>query len=134
MKAHVVRTERGELSHMFYLMKSPVFLCRQGPTKPEVLSIQWPGKRSARRLQRNNSLSLNSPHFSTGMVFHILKIFKTHAYAHTYRKIYMYIPQKFNLDMVTNLDTLLTETNLQFTIECISSNCKENKHVPIDLS
>uniref|UniRef100_A0A8C0BVS2 N-terminal EF-hand calcium binding protein 1 n=1 Tax=Buteo japonicus TaxID=224669 RepID=A0A8C0BVS2_9AVES len=39
---------------------------RQGPTKPEVLSIQWPGKRSARRLQRNNSLSLNSPHFSTG--------------------------------------------------------------------
>ncbi|KFP99023.1 N-terminal EF-hand calcium-binding protein 1, partial [Haliaeetus albicilla] len=38
---------------------------RQGPTKPEVLSIQWPGKRSARRLQRNNSLSLNSPHFTT---------------------------------------------------------------------
>ncbi|XP_040402373.1 N-terminal EF-hand calcium-binding protein 1 isoform X3 [Anser cygnoides] len=39
---------------------------RQGPTKPEVLSVQWPGKRSARRLQRNNSLSPNSPHFNTG--------------------------------------------------------------------
>ncbi|KFW67393.1 N-terminal EF-hand calcium-binding protein 1, partial [Pygoscelis adeliae] len=38
---------------------------RQDPTKPEVLSIQWPGKRSARRLQRNNSLSPNSPRFST---------------------------------------------------------------------
>nr|XP_038029533.1 N-terminal EF-hand calcium-binding protein 1 [Anas platyrhynchos] len=38
----------------------------QGPTKPEVLSVQWPGKRSARRLQRNNSLSPNSPHFNTG--------------------------------------------------------------------
>ncbi|KFQ20394.1 N-terminal EF-hand calcium-binding protein 1, partial [Mesitornis unicolor] len=38
---------------------------RQDPAKPEVLSIQWPGKRSARRLQRNNSLSPNSPHFST---------------------------------------------------------------------
>ncbi|EOB01861.1 N-terminal EF-hand calcium-binding protein 1, partial [Anas platyrhynchos] len=38
---------------------------RQGPTKPEVLSVQWPGKRSARRLQRNNSLSPNSPHFNT---------------------------------------------------------------------
>ncbi|XP_055562135.1 N-terminal EF-hand calcium-binding protein 1 isoform X2 [Falco biarmicus] len=41
---------------------------RQDPTKPEVLSIQWPGKRSARRLQRNNSLSPNSPHFSTGWI------------------------------------------------------------------
>ncbi|XP_061851870.1 N-terminal EF-hand calcium-binding protein 1 [Colius striatus] len=39
---------------------------RRDPTKPEVLSIQWPGKRSARRLQRNNSLLPNSPHFSTG--------------------------------------------------------------------
>ncbi|XP_076188287.1 N-terminal EF-hand calcium-binding protein 1 isoform X1 [Aptenodytes patagonicus] len=39
---------------------------RQDPTKPEVLSIQWPGKRSARRLQRNNSLLPNSPRFSTG--------------------------------------------------------------------
>ncbi|XP_010120355.1 PREDICTED: N-terminal EF-hand calcium-binding protein 1, partial [Chlamydotis macqueenii] len=38
---------------------------RQGPTKPEVLSIQWPGKRSARRLQRNNSLSASSPLFNT---------------------------------------------------------------------
>ncbi|KFQ52759.1 N-terminal EF-hand calcium-binding protein 1, partial [Pelecanus crispus] len=37
---------------------------RQDPAKPEVLSIQWPGKRSARRLQRNNSLLPNSPHFS----------------------------------------------------------------------
>ncbi|XP_014431173.1 N-terminal EF-hand calcium-binding protein 1 isoform X2 [Pelodiscus sinensis] len=39
---------------------------RQGPAKPEVLSIQWPGKRSTRRFQRNNSLSPNSPHFNTG--------------------------------------------------------------------
>uniref|UniRef100_K7GJ55 N-terminal EF-hand calcium binding protein 1 n=1 Tax=Pelodiscus sinensis TaxID=13735 RepID=K7GJ55_PELSI len=38
---------------------------RQGPAKPEVLSIQWPGKRSTRRFQRNNSLSPNSPHFNT---------------------------------------------------------------------
>ncbi|KGL98757.1 N-terminal EF-hand calcium-binding protein 1, partial [Charadrius vociferus] len=37
---------------------------RQGPTKPEVLSVQWPGKRSARRLQKN-SLLPNSPHFNT---------------------------------------------------------------------
>ncbi|OXB75866.1 UNVERIFIED_CONTAM: hypothetical protein H355_016621 [Colinus virginianus] len=39
---------------------------RQGPTKPEVLSVQWPGKRSARRLQRNNSLSPNNPQFNAG--------------------------------------------------------------------
>ncbi|NXX75372.1 NECA1 protein, partial [Urocolius indicus] len=39
---------------------------RQDPTKPEVLSVQWPGKRPARRLQRNNSLLPNSLHFSTG--------------------------------------------------------------------
>ncbi|XP_021242107.1 N-terminal EF-hand calcium-binding protein 1 isoform X2 [Numida meleagris] len=38
---------------------------RQGPTKPEVLSVQWPGKRSARRLQRNNSLLPNNPQFNT---------------------------------------------------------------------
>ncbi|XP_033849619.1 N-terminal EF-hand calcium-binding protein 1-like [Acipenser ruthenus] len=37
---------------------------RQGPVKPEVLSIQWSGKRSNRRLQRNNSLSPNNPHFN----------------------------------------------------------------------
>ncbi|NXF62155.1 NECA1 protein, partial [Ciccaba nigrolineata] len=41
---------------------------RQDPAKPETPSIQWPGKRSARRLQRNNSLSPNSPHFSTGWI------------------------------------------------------------------
>uniref|UniRef100_A0A8C1BAJ6 N-terminal EF-hand calcium binding protein 1 n=1 Tax=Cyprinus carpio carpio TaxID=630221 RepID=A0A8C1BAJ6_CYPCA len=34
---------------------------RQGPVKPEVLPIQWSGRRSNRRLQRNNSLSPNSP-------------------------------------------------------------------------
>ncbi|XP_006034643.1 N-terminal EF-hand calcium-binding protein 1 [Alligator sinensis] len=39
---------------------------RQGPAKPEILSIQWTGKRSNRRLQRNNSLSPTSPHFNTG--------------------------------------------------------------------
>ncbi|XP_067392283.1 N-terminal EF-hand calcium-binding protein 1 [Emydura macquarii macquarii] len=39
---------------------------RQGPAKPEVLSIQWPGKRSNRRFQRNNSLSPNSPYFNAG--------------------------------------------------------------------
>ncbi|XP_008329936.1 N-terminal EF-hand calcium-binding protein 1 [Cynoglossus semilaevis] len=32
-----------------------------GPVKPEVLSIQWSGRRSNRRLQRNNSLSPNNP-------------------------------------------------------------------------
>ncbi|KAJ1193010.1 hypothetical protein NDU88_002316, partial [Pleurodeles waltl] len=37
---------------------------RQGPTKPEVLSIPRVGKRSNRRLQRNNSLSPNSPQFN----------------------------------------------------------------------
>uniref|UniRef100_H2PQS2 N-terminal EF-hand calcium binding protein 1 n=1 Tax=Pongo abelii TaxID=9601 RepID=H2PQS2_PONAB len=36
---------------------------RQGPAKPEVLSIQWPGKRSSRRVQRHNSFSPNSPQF-----------------------------------------------------------------------
>lgn len=57
-------------------------------------------------------------------------------HTHTYtEKIYMYLPlKKFNLDMVTNSDTLLTEINLQFNIEGISSNCKENKYVPIDLN
>uniref|UniRef100_A0A8C2D4Y3 N-terminal EF-hand calcium binding protein 1 n=1 Tax=Cyprinus carpio TaxID=7962 RepID=A0A8C2D4Y3_CYPCA len=34
---------------------------RQGPVKPEVLPIQWSGRRSNRRLQRNNSLSPNNP-------------------------------------------------------------------------
>ncbi|XP_031441980.1 N-terminal EF-hand calcium-binding protein 1 [Clupea harengus] len=34
---------------------------RQGPVKPEGLSIQWSGRRSNRRLQRNNSLSPNNP-------------------------------------------------------------------------
>ncbi|XP_062384982.1 N-terminal EF-hand calcium-binding protein 1 [Sardina pilchardus] len=34
---------------------------RQGPVKPEGLSIQWCGRRSNRRLQRNNSLSPNNP-------------------------------------------------------------------------
>ncbi|XP_054547884.1 N-terminal EF-hand calcium-binding protein 1 [Talpa occidentalis] len=37
---------------------------RQGPTKPEVLSIQWPGKRTSRRVQRHNSFSPNSPQFT----------------------------------------------------------------------
>ncbi|XP_038435648.1 N-terminal EF-hand calcium-binding protein 1 [Canis lupus familiaris] len=37
---------------------------RQGPTKPEVLLIQWPGKRSNRRIQRHNSFSPKSPQFS----------------------------------------------------------------------
>ncbi|XP_022440525.1 N-terminal EF-hand calcium-binding protein 1 [Neophocaena asiaeorientalis asiaeorientalis] len=37
---------------------------RQGPTKPEVLSIQWPGKRSSRRVQRHKSFSPNSPQFN----------------------------------------------------------------------
>ncbi|XP_041892336.1 N-terminal EF-hand calcium-binding protein 1 isoform X1 [Corvus kubaryi] len=41
---------------------------RKDPTKPEVFSIQWPGKRLARRLQRNNSLSSNYPHSSTGWI------------------------------------------------------------------
>ncbi|EHB06705.1 EF-hand calcium-binding protein 1 [Heterocephalus glaber] len=37
---------------------------KQGPSKPEVLSIQWPGKRSSRRVQRHNSFSPNSPQFN----------------------------------------------------------------------
>ncbi|XP_063247488.1 N-terminal EF-hand calcium-binding protein 1 isoform X3 [Prinia subflava] len=41
---------------------------RKDPTKPEVLSVQWPGKRLARRLQRNNSLSSNNPCSSTGWI------------------------------------------------------------------
>ncbi|NWT78252.1 NECA1 protein, partial [Lanius ludovicianus] len=41
---------------------------RKDPTKPEVLSIQWPGKRLAQRLQRNNSLSSNNPHSGTGWI------------------------------------------------------------------
>eukprot|EP00063_Salmo_salar_P059489 XP_014034324.1 PREDICTED: N-terminal EF-hand calcium-binding protein 1-like [Salmo salar] len=36
-------------------------LDRRGPVKPDVLSIQWSGRRSNRRLQRNNSLSPNNP-------------------------------------------------------------------------
>ncbi|XP_040534279.1 N-terminal EF-hand calcium-binding protein 1 isoform X3 [Gallus gallus] len=64
-----LNTEGGDmLSHMHYLTKCPVFLCRQGPTKPEVLSVQWPGKRSARRLQRNNSISPTNPQFNTGWI------------------------------------------------------------------
>ncbi|NXT61561.1 NECA1 protein, partial [Chaetops frenatus] len=41
---------------------------REDPAKPEVLSVQWSGKRLARRLQRNNSLSSNNPHSSTGWI------------------------------------------------------------------
>ncbi|KAM8967679.1 N-terminal EF-hand calcium-binding protein 1 isoform 2-T2 [Pelodytes ibericus] len=41
---------------------------RQGPAKPEVLSIPWSGKRSNRRLQRNNSFSPNSPQFNLGLL------------------------------------------------------------------
>lgn len=41
---------------------------RQGPTKPHVLSIPWSGKRSNRRLQRNNSFSPNSPQFNIGLL------------------------------------------------------------------
>uniref|UniRef100_A0A3Q3KCH2 ABM domain-containing protein n=1 Tax=Monopterus albus TaxID=43700 RepID=A0A3Q3KCH2_MONAL len=33
---------------------------KQGPLKPEVLPIQWSGRRSNRRLQRNSSLSPNN--------------------------------------------------------------------------
>ncbi|XP_074411395.1 N-terminal EF-hand calcium-binding protein 1 [Zonotrichia albicollis] len=41
---------------------------KEDPTKPEVLSVQWPGKHSARRLQRNNSLSSNNSYSSTGWI------------------------------------------------------------------
>ncbi|KFW05500.1 N-terminal EF-hand calcium-binding protein 1, partial [Eurypyga helias] len=47
---------------------------RQEPTKPEVFSVQWPGKRSARRLQRSNSLLPNSSHFST-VIFYKCSLF-----------------------------------------------------------
>ncbi|NXS88420.1 NECA1 protein, partial [Erpornis zantholeuca] len=41
---------------------------RKDPTKPEVFSVQWPGKCLAQRLQRNNSLSSNNPHSSPGWI------------------------------------------------------------------
>ncbi|XP_056341574.1 N-terminal EF-hand calcium-binding protein 1 [Oenanthe melanoleuca] len=41
---------------------------RKDPTKPEVLSVQWPGKRLSRRLQRNNSLSSNNTYSSTAWI------------------------------------------------------------------
>ncbi|XP_056378332.1 N-terminal EF-hand calcium-binding protein 1 isoform X2 [Hyla sarda] len=41
---------------------------RQGPTKPHMLSIPWSGRRSNRRLQRNNSFSPNSPQFNLGLL------------------------------------------------------------------
>ncbi|XP_005042466.2 PREDICTED: N-terminal EF-hand calcium-binding protein 1 [Ficedula albicollis] len=41
---------------------------RRDPTKPEVLSVQWQGKRLARRLQRNNSLSSNNSYSSTAWI------------------------------------------------------------------
>ncbi|NXD06610.1 NECA1 protein, partial [Nothocercus nigrocapillus] len=46
-----------------------------------LLSVQWPGKHSAPRLLRNNSLLPSSPHFNTGMVFHISGTLRT--YVHT---------------------------------------------------
>ncbi|EMP42265.1 N-terminal EF-hand calcium-binding protein 1, partial [Chelonia mydas] len=58
------RQERGFGTWINYYL----FLFRQGPAKPEVLSIQWPGKRSNRRFQRTNSLSPNSPHLNTGFL------------------------------------------------------------------
>ncbi|XP_062987384.1 N-terminal EF-hand calcium-binding protein 1 [Elgaria multicarinata webbii] len=39
---------------------------KQGPAKPEVLKIQQPGRRSSRRLQRNNSFSPASPLLNPG--------------------------------------------------------------------
>ncbi|KAE8599216.1 hypothetical protein XENTR_v10017102 [Xenopus tropicalis] len=41
---------------------------RQIPAKPEMLAIPWGGKRSNRRLQRNNSFSPNSPQFNMGLL------------------------------------------------------------------
>ncbi|XP_058663424.1 N-terminal EF-hand calcium-binding protein 1 [Ammospiza caudacuta] len=41
---------------------------RKDPRKPEVLSVQWPGNCSPRRLQRNNSLSSNNSYSSTGWI------------------------------------------------------------------
>ncbi|KAM4689501.1 N-terminal EF-hand calcium-binding protein 1 [Discoglossus pictus] len=41
---------------------------REVPAKPAVLSIPWSGKRSNRRLQRNNSFSPNSPQFNIGLL------------------------------------------------------------------
>ncbi|NXB47530.1 NECA1 protein, partial [Leucopsar rothschildi] len=38
-------------------------------TKKEVLSVQWPGKNLARRLQRNNSLSSNYPYSRIAVVW-----------------------------------------------------------------
>uniref|UniRef100_A0A8C3RCZ7 N-terminal EF-hand calcium binding protein 1 n=1 Tax=Cyanoderma ruficeps TaxID=181631 RepID=A0A8C3RCZ7_9PASS len=41
---------------------------RKKSKKPEVLSVQWPGKCLAGRLQRNSSLSSNNPYSSTGWI------------------------------------------------------------------
>lgn len=96
----LLKTERGDmLSHMHYLTKCPVFLCRQGPAKPEVLSVQWPGKRSARRLQRNNSLSPSNPQFNTGMAFHNSNVYGTHMHMRRKNKS---SSQTFNLDVLAN--------------------------------
>lgn len=62
-------SKRGEknVTHIdcvFVFVFARVSVCldhRQGPVKPEVLPIQWTGRRSNRRLQRNNSLSPNNP-------------------------------------------------------------------------
>lgn len=125
-----LNTEGGDmLSHMHYLTKCPVFLCRQGPTKPEVLSVQWPGKRSARRLQRNNSISPTNPQFNTGMAFHNLNVYKAHM--HMWRKNKS-SSQNFNLDVLTNSGPFTnqhTQINFRFNIGGTSSNCRENKYV-----
>ncbi|MGH0142123.1 UNVERIFIED_CONTAM: hypothetical protein FKN15_029176 [Acipenser sinensis] len=61
--AEQTRQER-QVSQLYWQEGFRTVYPGQGPVKPEVLSIQWSGKRSNRRLQRNNSLSPNNPHFN----------------------------------------------------------------------
>uniref|UniRef100_A0A8C7MFH7 N-terminal EF-hand calcium binding protein 1 n=1 Tax=Oncorhynchus kisutch TaxID=8019 RepID=A0A8C7MFH7_ONCKI len=51
----------GGIRERFLTCLSLYVFSRRGPVKPDVLSIQWSGRRSNRRLQRNNSLSPNNP-------------------------------------------------------------------------
>lgn len=67
----LITSERGKKTCYTYSLCVCVCFCtcvcvccldhRKGPVKPEVLPIHWSGRRSNRRLQRNNSLSPNNP-------------------------------------------------------------------------
>lgn len=87
---------------------------RQGPVKPDILSIQLSGRRSTRRLQRNNSLSPNNPLLSlvnSGGLAGLFSIFRANGMAkihfflflfmlfnaEVHRKIHFFKPQQLKL-------------------------------------